>query len=1367
MDSAPLHPNPLPSRHVRLLARMLQGLLWLVLAFWMVVILSWGLLHGLIVPRISEFRPSLETQASIALGVPVRIGEIQVLAKGLVPSFELREVSLLDRDGRTALRLPRVVAALSPRSAWRLGLEQLVIDGAELDIRRRSDGQLEIAGLSLSPDTERNAFASWVLAQTEIVLRNGTLRWTDELRGAPPLVLTDVQALLRNPGQQHNFRLDASPPPAWGERFSLRAMLSTPLLTTGQSPWQAWSGELYADFSRADVSLLRQYIQIDQPGVTLSSGQGALRAWADVSKGLITGGTADVLLQGVNARLGQELAPVVLNSLAGRFGGQQLGRGFEFRTEGLSFVADDGLVWPGGNVLLRHTPGEGGVPAQNELQADRLNLAALLRIARRLPLEANAHQQIDSFAPSGLVEEINASWQGPASAPQKLSARGRVSGLSLAAGPAPVGTRLPEPGRPGIENASLEFNLTNEGGQGQLQINQGAMTFPGVFEQTRVPLAELSTELQWKHSSARQTLSLRKLRFANTDAAGQAEVQWQSADSADRSHPGVLDLQGSLSRGDAAQVHRYLPLVLPESARRYVRDAVTQGQLRDVKFKVKGDLRKMPFADPQEGEFLVTAKASNVQFAYVPLVATGATAKTWPALTGLQGELVFNRMGMEVRQAQGRVAGLAGLQLTRGSASIANLNKPVVEVNTAIIGPLAQGLQFVNNSPVSAMLSNALSQSSGTGQLDYTMRLLLPLADLAQTTLQGSLTLPGNDLQLGSGIPFLGNLRGALTFTDKSFRVNNAQARMLGGELRFDGGLLAATPPALAAGRSVEPVDAPLLFRGQGTVSAEGLQQARELGLISALAAHASGSTPYSASLGLRRGRTEISVSSSLQGLALNLPPPLNKAAADALPLQFDQTLVRESLAPGQKMQDQISFTLGKLANVLYVRDLSTAQARVLRGSLALGLDAGESAAMPAAGVSANVKLQRADVDAWSRVMNKAGIKTDAAPAAGDADASYIPSVLALRANEISVQGYQLRNLVAGASREGGTWRANMDADELSGYAEYRAPGAGPNALGGRVYARLARLNLAANTARDVEALLEGQPSAVPAMDIVVDDFELKGKKFGRLEVDAVNRNVQGPAPGSVREWRLNKLNLTMPEALFSANGNWAAVSGKERRRVQMNYRLDIANSGELLKRLGMDGLIRRGKGRLDGQVGWLGSPLSLDYPSMDGQFNVNIESGQFLKADPGIAKLLGVLSLQALPRRLTLDFRDVFSEGFTFDYVRGDVTIEQGQARTNNLQMKGVNAAVLMEGKVDIARETQDLRVVLVPEINAGTASLIASVVNPALGLGSFLAQLFLRKPLIEASTQEFHIDGAWADPQITQVERKPRSNAPAGQRP
>jgi len=206
-----------------------------------------------------------------------------------------------------------------------------------------------------------------------------------------------------------------------------------------------------------------------------------------------------------------------------------------------------------------------------------------------------------------------------------------------------------------------------------------------------------------------------------------------------------------------------------------------------------------------------------------------------------------------------------------------------------------------------------------------------------------------------------------------------------------------------------------------------------------------------------------------------------------------------------------------------------------------------------------------------------------------------------------------------------------------------------------------------------------------------------------------------------------------------------------------LNFKLDISDAGELLARFGMKDVVHKGRGKMEGQVAWVGSPLSLDYPSMGGAFGVAVEAGQFMKADPGIAKLLGVLSLQALPRRLTLDFRDVFSDGFSFDFVRGDVTVEQGIARTNNLQMKGVNAAVLMDGWADIAKETQDVRVVVVPEINAGTASLIASVINPAVGLGTFLAQLFFRRPLMEAATKEFHVDGSWADPKITKVQRKP----------
>jgi uncharacterized protein YhdP len=211
-----------------------------------------------------------------------------------------------------------------------------------------------------------------------------------------------------------------------------------------------------------------------------------------------------------------------------------------------------------------------------------------------------------------------------------------------------------------------------------------------------------------------------------------------------------------------------------------------------------------------------------------------------------------------------------------------------------------------------------------------------------------------------------------------------------------------------------------------------------------------------------------------------------------------------------------------------------------------------------------------------------------------------------------------------------------------------------------------------------------------------------------------------------------------------------------------LNFKLDVADSGDLLTRFGMPGVIAKGKGKIEGQVAWVGSPLTLDYPSLGGGFNVNMEGGQFLKAEPGIAKLLGVLSLQSLPRRLTLDFRDVFTDGFSFDFVRGDVAIAQGIARTNNLQMKGVNAAVLMEGEADIAKETQLIKVVVIPEINAGSASLIASTINPLVGLTTFLAQVILRGPLINANTQEFLVDGTWLDPRVTKVERKTPAAAP-----
>ncbi len=1326
-----------PPRALRALRAAASALWWVLVAFWLALALAWGALHGWIVPRIGELRPALETQASRVLGIPVRIGEVSARSDSLMPSFELREVVLLDAQAREALRLARVVVALSPRSLWNLGFEQLYVEGPSLDVRRLPDGRVQVAGLDVSGAGDDTRSADWFFRQKEVLIQGGTLTWTDELRGAPSLALSDVQVVVRNGARSHALRIDATPPADWGARFSLRGQFRQPLLSNHPGRWQDWSGQLFADFAAVDLSRLRQHV--DLGGVDVRTGRGALRAWADVEQGRFVGGAADVALAGVDARLAEGRPPLALASVSGRVSGKWLPAGFEVETQGLQFEAADGRRWPGGNVSVTWTDAEGLQPAQGRLRADRLDLQALGQLAGHLPLGAATHGALAAHAPQGLVEQVQASWEGPLDDLRKYQARGRVVNFTLPA--------HPPSGRPGVRGAAVEFDVSEAGGTGRLRVERGAVDLPGVLEEPQVPVDQLAADLQWQLDGPRISLSATGLRVANRDLDATGQVTWRTGDAARGRFPGVLDLQVSLARADGARVWRYLPLGVPKDTRDYVRDAVTAGQASDGRFRVKGDLNDFPFKDPKAGEFRVSARVRDATYAYVPRANPRATVQ-WAALTGLSGELLFERNGMQVKGAQGRFAGAPGLQV-QAEARIPDFDASVVDVNGTVRGPLAEQLAVFNATPVSASIGQAFARTTATGPAELKLKLQLPVAQIDRSRVQGSVVLSNNDLQVAPGVPLLARARGTVSFTDRGFALAGVQARALGGDVRIEGGTR-----NLPAGSA----EAPSVIRVQGTATAEGLRQARELGPVARLARHASGATPYAAVLSLRPQGVDVQVSSSLQGLGLSLPAPLAKAPEAPLPLRLD---ILNQLAGGRP-QDQVVVELGRLASVTYVRDTAGPEPLVLRGAIGLGLGAGESAPLPEQGVLANIHFNAVNADAWEQVLEAASTGgASFLPGRGNASTSaaqgYLPTQLAVRARELTVGGHTLSDVVVGGSREGLTWRANIDASQLNGYLEYRQP-SGNNA--GRVMARLARLSLGPAATTDVEALLDEQPSSIPALDVVVEDFELRGKKLGRLEIDAVNRGAS--------EWRLNRLALAVPEATFTASGNWAAATAvagpvasaraarpAERRRTAMNFKLEVADSGQLLTRLGMKDLVRRGRGKLEGQVAWLGSPLALDYPSMSGAFTVGIESGQFLKAEPGIAKLLGVLSLQALPRRLTLDFRDVFSEGFAFDFVRGDIAIQQGIASTNNLQMKGVNAAVLMEGRADIARETQDLKVVVVPEINAGTASLVASVINPAVGLGTFLAQFFLREPLARATTQEFLIDGTWSDPRVTKVVR------------
>lgn len=1387
------------------LARVVRLVLWGLLVAGLVLGLAWATLHFWIVPRIAEFRPALESLARQSLGVPVRIGGVSAHSTGWVPSFELRDIELQDPQGSPALHLPKVHVALSLQSVVQGKLDQLVLDAPELTLRLSADGQWRIAGIDWRPTSGQDSpAADWLLSQREVVVRGAQVHWHGP-GGGPnaksaqpstspePLTLRDVDLVIRNSARQHALRLDATPPPGWGERFVLMGQFKRKLLSLHPGRLSDWSGQAFAHFPQLDIApWSAQGLPVPaslRPEAGPMQGQGHLRLWADVQQGQWRGGLADVDLKNLQVRLSPNQPPLTLQSLSGRLGLQVHAEGFVAESQELRAMGEEGLSWPGGQLTLDYTHAQGTRPAKGHLKAAQLDLQAMQALALRMPIDETVSPRLRSALQArevrGQVTSLNLRWQGDWNNPDVQEAQAKVEGLSWQPGSAVVAAwgTLPGADVPGLRGGQLTLAMTANGGRLDLQTGAGsALWLPGLIAPAEVPLQHMQASLNWARqtsnsASASWHVPHWSLRLANADLQGQWQGQWQPAPQGQG--PGILSLKGRVQRAQAAAVHRYLPLNLPPEVRHYLRDALVQGRYENVQVQIQGDLNKLPFARPEDGTFLFTGTLKDGELDMVPPSLMDPGEVPWPRLRALQGRLTFDRLGMQLREASARVGeGAQTIELKAASVDIADMaHQPVLRVQAQSLADAPLVLGLVRQSPLNELLSGALQPAQASGPVLTRFALQLPLLDLNNTRVQGSVQFNGNDLRMLPGTPWLNKLYGTLQFHERGFEVRQLQATLLGGPALIDGGMHTPNP---VAGQPA-PKAPQTVFEARGRVSAAGLQAANDVAPLNLLAQHASGATDYHARLAWPQGLPELTVRSQLGGLGLQLPAPLGKTHAAEKPLALQ---IRSKQTPTGP-QDEIKLALGDTVHMVYERDLSTDTPQVLRGRLGLGVLPENLPALPTTGVTAHVVMDRLVVDEWLTLLpapansaansppaptppQNAAVTTPSSAPPLSVWQGYLPTRMGLKANSLVAKGRHLHQVQAGGTYDAGRWRVNIDADELSGHVVFEPAVPGLTDQAGQLSARLSRLNLQPSNAREVESLLEAPPTSLPALDIVVDSLVLRGKPLGRVEIEAVNADKGLAQTPAAREWQLKKLNIDLPEGTLRSTGRWlAAREGSPWRKTEMNFVLDVRDAGALLSRLGTPDALRGGTGQLEGVVSWQGSPLNLHYPSLNGHLDVRMGRGQFLKADPGVAKLLGVLSLQALPRRLLLDFRDVFAQGFAFDSVQGDVTIVHGMANTRNLQIKGVNALVQLDGSADLARETQKLRVHILPILDTGTASLVAAItVNPLVGLTTFIAQWLLQNPLARASAQEFLVAGSWANPQVTRTDQRP-AQSPASINP
>ena len=845
---------------------------------------------------------------------------------------------------------------------------------------------------------------------------------------------------------------------------------------------------------------------------------------------------------------------------------------------------------------------------------------------------------------------------------------------------------------PGINGLNIQVEASQDGGKAILEGHEFRLDWPQVFRH-ELGLSHLDAQTDWRFDDAGLRISFQAKRLANADLEGETRGSLLLP----RQGAPRVDITGHLSRGEANAVYRYLPKAVGDGAYEWVKRGLISGQSNDVRLTLKGPLDRFPFTQGG-GEFQVRINMVDGVLDY---------GEGWPRIEGVHGLLVFHNQAMTLTANRGRILDAA---LGPVKVEIPDLHASIDE--SVLVDGYARGevrtfLDFIRQSPVVEHTHRFTEQFKASGQGILALKLHLPVRRLEASTVGGAFTFSNNSLDPGGNLPELSQINGAITFTEKSVQGRGVQIRVLDMPARLD---------------LSNQQDAGLRIQLRGEASAESLSPR----LPKALASRLRGTAQWQANIDLSgAGQTSgLSVTSDLVGLALNLPAPLGKPAEQNIPLSIRHQ-------PDPEGNGSLSARYGNLARVM-ARFPKNSEARI---NVRLGSEDPAEPTEAGLWISGNQRFM--DLDAWRNLDWGSPTATGSNP--DDRDGMLLRQA-SVTFGELLIFNRRLHDTHIRLQPSGKGWNLHIAGKEVTGEVVTV-----PEPKGVRLHANFKRLAL---PDPDSEAPAEASDWTADKTRLTNLNLNIQSLAWKKRELGELRLRLSPVKTG----FQVDQFLLAPPEGRLEGSG---LVSDHPRRPTRLNLSLSTQNLGKLLSRFGHEDAIKGGEAELSGTLGWMGSPEDFNLHTLDGDLELNARQGQFLKVDPGAGRLIGVLSLQSLPRRINLDFRDVFTQGFAFDEITGQVHIERGSAYTKDLRMNGPAAKIRMSGVVNLPVETQNLKLQIQPRLEDTVAVAGALLGGPVVGLGTLLANKVLKNPIGQVVSFEYAVSGTWAEPVITKVPR------------
>ena len=928
-------------------------------------------------------------------------------------------------------------------------------------------------------------------------------------------------------------------------------------------------------------------------------------------------------------------------------------------------------------------------------RASYLRADALLPLAGLLP-DKDVRDRLREIAPTGeWMDTVIALARNAASDPWRLQIQAKFRDVGFA----PVGRA------PGLRGLSGSIAGNERGGQVTIDTHSAIFTWPGQFLQP-VDLETLKTTVYWKRTDEELLVATSDWEMKNRDAAVRGKVAWRQP--ADGSSP-ELTLVSTVENGNAANTRNYLPRAqIAPPALVWLDRAFVAGHLSRAEIVLRGPIRHFPFRDGS-GLFLARCSLEGMTLDY---------SDGWPRVENLAAQAEFRNEGLNARFLSGRIG---DIPVGSADAHFPDFKTGELEIHVTASGDAADALAFLRATPVDASAEHAFSGVVAKGSMQTHVELFLPFKDfdhrrvLVHGHLEGvTLNRPGSTV--------------AATDLNGDFDINGSQVAHADVHGRFLGGtfqMQSRTPRNRPATRTQ------LEFRG--TFSGDALRAA--LALPAAISID--GQSDWRALLKMapepNRERS-LRVSSTLVGLEMKLPAPLDKPADTPMPSWFEIQWPASGGPQGR-------VALGSVVNGTYALESDANGMRLAH--LALNFGAGEASSSDTQILNVGGSVARLDLAGWLRLSPS---DKNTKPMA-----DYLRNAR-LNVAELDYLGLEFRDLSLDLSVADGSLHIAVGGPNVAGTItlpsaadpsrpwdlqferlrfdspDLDAP-AGPKATG------------ASTAAASPVSAPSGDPRSIPAINFHAADLIMGERQFG--DVRATLLKLEDGVS-------LQQLSVTGASFSVSAQGEWR---GKDAGLGHIVGTLSSTDVQSTLKQLGYADVIQAKTGRMEFDLSWAGAPTADALSDAAGHVQLALDKGQIVGLKPGAGRVLGIASIAALPRRLALDFSDLTDKGLAFDTVRGDFDLREGNAYTENVLVKGPAAEIGLIGRVGLKNRDYDQTAVVTGNLGSSPLPLAGFVGGPVLGAAVLLFTQVFKQPLKGLARGYYRITGNWDNPVVERI--------------